>query len=61
MKCPVCQLELRIVRSRNVLENDDRPDATTKLYVEQDMSCLNKECRNYQKIIDTVRLEQPIG
>ena len=61
MKCPVCQTELRITRSRNVVENDDRPDAPTKLYVEQDMRCLNKNCRNFEKIVETVRLEQPIG
>lgn len=61
MKCPVCQLELRITRSRNVIENDDRPDAQTKLYVEQELKCLNKNCRNFDKIVDTVRLEQPIG
>jgi len=61
MKCPVCQLELRITRSRNVIENDDRPDAPTKLYVEQEMRCLNKNCRNFDKIVETVKLEQPIG
>ena len=61
MKCPVCQLELRITRSRNVVENDDRPDSPTKLYVEQEMRCLNKQCRNFDKIVETVRLEQPIG
>ena len=61
MKCPRCQLELRITRSRNVIENDDRPDAPTKLYVEQELSCLNKNCTNFEKIVETVRSEQPIG
>ena len=61
MKCPLCQLELRIVKSRNVLENDDTPDEPTKLFVEQDLSCLNKQCQNYNTIVQTVRNEIEIG
>ena len=44
MKCPLCQVELRITRSRNVVEHDDTPNEETKLYVEQELSCLNKGC-----------------
>ena len=61
MKCPDCQLELRITKSRNVIENDDTPDETTRLYVEQELSCLNKNCSNYKKVLHTVRNEQEIG
>ena len=61
MKCPVCQLELRIVKVRNVLENDDTPDEPTRLFVEQDLSCLNKQCKNYKTIVQTIRDEEPIG
>lgn len=61
MKCPKCQVELRISRSRNVVENDNTPDADTKLYVEQDLICLNKDCNNYQKVVHTTRAEVPIG
>jgi len=61
MKCPLCQLEMRITRSRNVIENDDTPDRPTKLFYEQEISCLNKNCSNYNKVIETVRNEQPIG
>ena len=61
MKCPLCQVEMRIIRSRNVVENDNTPDKPTKLYVEQDFSCLNKSCKNYEKVVETVRNEQPIG
>lgn len=61
MKCPLCQVELRISRSRNVVENDDTPDVPTKLYIEQDMTCLNKQCRNYEKVVETVKSELPIG
>lgn len=61
MKCPLCQVEMRITRSRNVVENDDTPDTPTKLFTEMDMSCLNKNCANYKKVVQTVRNEQPIG
>ena len=61
MKCPVCKMELRISRSRNVVLNDDTPDAETKLYVEQDFTCVNKTCANYETVVETVRNELPIG
>lgn len=61
MKCPVCQVEMRITRSRNVVENDNTPDAPTKLFVEQDLSCINKQCRNYLKVVKTIRNEIPLA
>jgi len=61
MKCPLCQVELRITASRNIVEHDDTPDEETKLYVEQDLSCLNKNCQNYKKVVQTVRSELEIG
>jgi hypothetical protein len=61
MKCPLCQVELRITNSRNVVENDDTPDKPTKLYVEQDLSCLNKKCVNYNTVVETVRNELEVA
>lgn len=61
MKCPLCNLEMRIKRSRYVTENDDTPTKQTRLYVVQDMSCMNRDCENYDKIVDTVRNEIPLG
>jgi len=61
MKCPLCQVEMRITRSRNVIENDDTPNEETKLYVEHDMTCLNRSCSNYETVVETVRNEIPIG
>ena len=61
MKCPLCQVELRITNSRNVVENDDTPNEPTKLFVEQDLSCLNKNCNNYKTVVQTVRNELEIG
>ena len=61
MKCPLCQVEMRITRSRNVIEHDDTPDTPTQLFTEFELSCLNKNCTNYKKVVKTVRNEQPIG
>ena len=61
MKCPECQLELRITRSRNVVENDDTPNEATKLFIIQELSCTNRNCGNYNKVVETVKTELPIG
>ena len=61
MKCPVCQVELRITRSRNVIEHDDTPNEETKLFVIQELSCLNRNCQKYETVVETVRHELPIG
>ena len=51
MKCPLCKIEMRISRTRNIIENDNTPDAETKLYIEQELKCLNKNCSNYDKVV----------
>lgn len=61
MKCPKCQLELRISRSRNIVENDDTPNEDTKLYIVQEFKCRNKDCDNYDTVVETVKNELPIG
>ena len=61
MKCPLCQVEMRITSSRNRVENDTTPDEETKLFVIQELSCMNKNCANFQKVIETVKNEIPIG
>ena len=61
MKCPLCDVEMRITKLRNVVENDDTPNVPTKLFVEQDLSCFNKDCANYTKVVETVRSELPLG
>jgi len=61
MECPKCRVQMRITRSRNVLENDNTPDVPTKLFIEQEVSCLNKDCENFETVVKTVRSELPIG
>ena len=61
MQCPLCRLEMRITGTRNVVEHDDTPDVPTKLFIEQDLSCVNRNCENYDKVVETVKSEIPIG
>lgn len=61
MKCPLCKVEMKIIKSRNVITNDDTPDEETKLYREMDYSCPNKSCENNGKVVETTRTEIPIG
>ena len=57
MKCPLCQLEMRISKTRNII---DTSGETPRLFVEQDMSCMNEKCENYDTVVDTVRSELPV-
>ncbi len=58
MKCPLCELEMRMKRTRNIVEIiDDTPH----LYREMEITCVNDKCQNYEKIVETIREEQPIG
>ena len=52
---------MRIARSFNTVENDDTPDKPTKLYVVQNLTCVNKACENYDKDVETIKTEIPIG
>ena len=61
MKCPLCNVEMRITSSKNVIENDDTPSVETKLYVVQELSCMNSNCNNYNKVVETIKTELPIG
>lgn len=57
MMCPLCKIEMRINATRHVLVDDDTPDKETKLFVEQDLICRNKNCTNFQKVVQTVKTQ----
>ena len=61
MQCPICRLEMSIQSSRHKVENDDTPDKETKLFIEQDMTCRNKQCPNHGKVVETVRNPIKLG
>ena len=58
MKCPLCEIEMRITKTRNIVEIEDN---VPHLYHEVDLSCMNKQCENYDTVVETLRDEQPIG
>lgn len=57
MKCPLCDIEMSIQRSYTEVTGDDSPDTETKVFTAQEMTCRNKQCSNYGKVVDTVRTQ----
>ena len=54
MLCPICQLEMGISSSNNVIEVDKVTNQPS-LYLDQELSCRNKQCQNFQKVVTKIR------
>lgn len=54
MLCPKCAIECKIGKSYFKTVDDDTPDKKTKVYMCHDMVCRNKQCTNYDSVIETV-------
>ncbi len=54
MLCPICKVEMRLFNPRHEIKYDDTPDKETELYYKQDLKCRNKNCSNYDKVIETI-------
>ena len=61
MKCPLCNCDGLIKASRYVVEGDNSALEETKLFIEQDMICRNKNCGNYNKVFTIVKNPIKIG
>ena len=48
MKCPVCNVEMRIDKTAFVIKEDGT--YAQKMY----LKCRNRECTNYDRIVDAV-------
>ena len=55
MMCPLCGTEMGITAAYQRVEGDESPDTETKVFTVQEMSCRNKQCSNYGKVVETVR------
>lgn len=55
MKCPLCNVEASISKTYTKVEGDNSPDTETKVYTVHEISCRNKKCSNYSKVIETVK------
>jgi len=57
MKCPLCNVEMRITNTKNIVRIvEDK----VHLFISQDLSCMNKNCANYDKVVTSVENEQPV-
>ena len=54
MLCPICQLEMGIPSSNNVIEVDKVTNQPS-LYLDQELSCRNKQCQNFKKVVTKIR------
>ena len=61
MKCPLCNIEMRINATRYVVRNDDSTDKETELYMEQDLICRNSKCPNFQHVVEVKKNPIPLS
>ncbi len=54
MKCSLCNVEAAISKTYNRVEGDNSPNTETKVFTVQEMSCRNRSCPNYNKVIAVV-------
>lgn len=53
MKCPHCDLELKISHSEISVSGDSSPDTTTRVLMVQKLSCRNPQCQNFDQVVAT--------
>jgi len=55
MQCPICKTEMMISSTSTAVDGDKSPDTPTKIYTVQQLSCRNKQCENFGKVVQEVR------
>ncbi|MEG1012441.1 MAG: hypothetical protein RSE54_11310 [Ruthenibacterium sp.] len=53
MLCPKCSTLLAIEKSYQRVEGDKSENTQTKVYTVQELICRNKNCGNFQKVVET--------
>lgn len=43
------------------VEGDKSPDTETKVFTVQELTCRNKQCSNYGKVVETVRHQHELS
>ena len=61
MKCPKCNVEAAITRSRYLTTGDDSPNEETKLFLEQTFTCRNQRCEDFGKEIGKIKNQLRLG
>ena len=57
MKCPVCQVEMRISKTR--YKTTQEP--TIRLFAVQTLVCRNRQCENYGAVVEEVTHELSVN
>lgn len=60
MQCPLCKIEMAIQNTYTKVEGDNSPDTETKVFTVQELTCRNKQCSNYGKVVETVKHQMDI-
>lgn len=55
MKCPLCNIDMRVDDKGIHVENDNSPELPTCVYSEQSLTCINPQCKNNGKEVDVLR------
>ena len=55
MKCPLCDVEMSIQKAYTEVEGDNSPLTETKVYTVHELTCRNKQCSNYGKVVETLK------
>ena len=61
MKCPLCQVEMRISKTRYRTKNDDTSDEKTRLFAVQTLVCRNSQCENYGTVVQEIEHELSVN
>ncbi len=56
MQCKNCHTEMRIAATRMEIEGDDSPDTETVVYRVMDYACRSRQCPEYDKVQNTVKV-----
>ena len=54
MDCPKCPVQAQISRVYTKVEGDSSPDTPTRVYTVQEITCMNPQCPNFNRVINTV-------
>ena len=55
MQCPLCKVEMAITKATHIAEGDNSAETPTKIFMQHELSCRNKKCTNYNKVVQVVK------
>jgi hypothetical protein len=52
MRCPKCNIEMKIISNKLRFEGDKSPDTTTKAIRVVTLKCRNKQCSGHEEVVE---------